>query len=210
MGRKRRENYDDWWRCEVHYEPVLDEWFGLTHTKQRIRPTVALEEIITPEIEAVARTLNARVRAAFARLKTDSRISPSERRARAGDVLINPPSLFLDRLNSRSARRAQTQKLVGLQYNLIQKPLKSTAMFEAVIRGNTVDVQLNTRHAFYEEVYQRIKKQKSLPSCDALTLVELLILAYSRAELSVSSETASRYAAKLRFAWGEVLTSFLG
>ena len=22
MGNKRRENYDDWWRCEVKFEPV--------------------------------------------------------------------------------------------------------------------------------------------------------------------------------------------
>ena len=211
MGKKRRENYDDWWRCEVHYEPVLDELFGLTHTKQRIRPTVALEQIITPEIEAVARTLNARVRAAFARIKTEDKISPSERRATEADVLINPPSLFLEKLNGRNASaRAQAQSIAGLQYSLTPKPLKNSAMFEAALRSGTVNVHLNTRHVFYEQIYQRIKKQRALPSCDALTLIELLMLAYSRAELSVASQTASRHAAQLRFAWGEVLTSFLG
>ncbi|MGI8447952.1 MAG: hypothetical protein ACR2MP_12395 [Streptosporangiaceae bacterium] len=24
MGTKRRENHDDWWRCEVRFDPVLD------------------------------------------------------------------------------------------------------------------------------------------------------------------------------------------
>jgi hypothetical protein len=38
MGSKRRENYDDWWRCEVSFEPSLDELFGVTHTKQGITP----------------------------------------------------------------------------------------------------------------------------------------------------------------------------
>ncbi len=33
MGLKRKENYDDWWRCEVRFEPDLDEWFGVTHTE---------------------------------------------------------------------------------------------------------------------------------------------------------------------------------
>ena len=42
MGRKRRENYDDWWRCEVSFEPDLDEYFGLTHSKQGINPTAEL------------------------------------------------------------------------------------------------------------------------------------------------------------------------
>jgi hypothetical protein len=36
MGEKRRENYDDWWRCEISFEPVLDEWFGITNSKQQI------------------------------------------------------------------------------------------------------------------------------------------------------------------------------
>lgn len=30
MGGKRRENYDDWWRCEVNFDPVLDDMFGIT------------------------------------------------------------------------------------------------------------------------------------------------------------------------------------
>src|SRR5581483_512354 len=38
MGSKRRENYDDWWRCEVNFEPTLDELFGITNAKQGIKP----------------------------------------------------------------------------------------------------------------------------------------------------------------------------
>ena len=38
MGAKRRENYDDWWRCEINFEPTLDEQFGITNAKQGIRP----------------------------------------------------------------------------------------------------------------------------------------------------------------------------
>ncbi len=211
MGRKRRENYDDWWRCEIRYEPTLDELFGLTHTKQRIRPTQSLEAIITPETEAVARTLNARVRAAFLNLKTDSRILPSERRAGAGDLLLDPPTLFLDRLNARPTQNSSSKDLVaGLHYDLTLKPLKTGAMFEAALRGSTVEVKLNTRHVFYEQVYERIKKQHALRSCDAITLLELLMLAYGRAELSATSGVAARHAAKLRSAWSDVLTSFLG
>jgi hypothetical protein len=211
LGKKRRENYDDWWRCEIQYEPVLDELFGLTHTKQGIRPTQALAQIMSSEIEAIARTLNARVRGAFAGVKSDSRVSPSERRATRGDLLLDPPAVFINKLNGRSdSSNHQSQILAGLRYNLVSRPLKSGAFFEAKLRNNTVNVQLNTRHVFYEQLYQRIKKQKALRSCDALMLIEILMLAYSRAELSLSSQTASRHAAKLRFAWSNVLTSFLG
>src|SRR5207253_892960 len=39
MGEKRKENYDDWWRCEISFQPELDEVFGVTHTKQEIKET---------------------------------------------------------------------------------------------------------------------------------------------------------------------------
>ena len=64
MGGKRRENYDDWWRCEIRFDPILDEAFGITHTKQQIRPQDYLLEILTPDMENVAKALNGRVRQA--------------------------------------------------------------------------------------------------------------------------------------------------
>ena len=65
MGQKRKENYDDWWRCEVAFDPVLDEYFGITHTKQQIRPVSELLDALTPYIETTGRVLNSRVRKLF-------------------------------------------------------------------------------------------------------------------------------------------------
>src|SRR5262249_28800131 len=58
MGSKHRENYDDWWRCEIQFDPILDEAFGITHTKQQVRPQVHLVEALTPDLEGTARVLN--------------------------------------------------------------------------------------------------------------------------------------------------------
>jgi hypothetical protein len=65
MGGKRKENYDDWWRCEVEFQPELDEVFGVTHTKQGISPSEPLIQLLSPDFETVAHKLNARVRSAF-------------------------------------------------------------------------------------------------------------------------------------------------
>ncbi len=62
MGSKRRENYDDWWRCEIRFDAVLDEAFGITHTKQQIRPKEYLLEALQPYVEIMAKALNGRVR----------------------------------------------------------------------------------------------------------------------------------------------------
>lgn len=211
MGSKRRENYDDWWRCEVRYDPVLDAAFGSTHTKQRVRPGLALEQIITPEVEAIARTLNARVRTAFLAIKSDSNLSASERRARDTDVLLEPPaSLGTDRHPDSTPTQKANQALRGLRYHLFPQQLTSTVLFEPDLRANMLQVRLNTRHAFYEHVYENVLRQASLKATDAVKLVDLLILAYSRAELSTPSRTAQRYAARLRAAWSDVLTSYFG
>ena len=69
MGTKRRENYDDWWRCEIRFDPVLDEAFGVTHTKQQVRPQAHLLEALVPDLEGIARALNQRARRAYMEAK---------------------------------------------------------------------------------------------------------------------------------------------
>ena len=58
FGTKRKENYDDWWRCEVHFDGILDEAFGLTHSKQQIRPKQYLLDILTPDMGVVTAKLS--------------------------------------------------------------------------------------------------------------------------------------------------------
>src|SRR5262249_28901754 len=69
MGTKRRQNYDDWWRCEVSFDPSLDELFGITHAKQAISPTEELNRVLVPDLEPIARALNNRVRDRFELIK---------------------------------------------------------------------------------------------------------------------------------------------
>src|SRR5439155_23964328 len=82
FGEKRKDNYEDWWRCELRFEPSLDEAFGITHTKQQIRPTHDLVQAIAPDIEATAKVLNRKVREAHEQLKFVSG-------AKAAEALVN-------------------------------------------------------------------------------------------------------------------------
>src|SRR4029450_2338160 len=72
MGRKRKENYDDWWRCVICFDPDLDEMFGVTNTKQGIRPTKDLIDILSPDLEQIARQLNGKIRSEYANIKAAS------------------------------------------------------------------------------------------------------------------------------------------
>ena len=60
--------------------------FSITHSKQGINPTQELREILTPDLEAVARQLNSRVQAAFASVKA---APPKPARAAAGSADYN-------------------------------------------------------------------------------------------------------------------------
>lgn len=74
-------NYDDWWRCELRFEPGLDEVFGITHTKQQIHPTHNLIQVLTPDLQATAKILNRRVRQTHERLQGVARVAESQKKA---------------------------------------------------------------------------------------------------------------------------------
>ena len=86
---KRKENYDDWWRCEVRFDPVLDEQFGITHTKQQVRPSAELVTAIGAQMDRASKTLNSRVRKAYLKAKEAGR-PPSPKGAPAGLSAVLP------------------------------------------------------------------------------------------------------------------------
>src|SRR4029078_10496646 len=90
MGAKRRENYDDWWRGEIKFNPDLDDAFGITHTKQQIRPKDYLVEALQSIIEDTAKALNSRVRQQHLNLKTEKAGIDAERRATKRHDRLHP------------------------------------------------------------------------------------------------------------------------
>ena len=90
LHSKRRENYDDWWRCEIRFDPVLDEAFGITHTKQQARPMEYLSTLLCADMETIARALNSRVRREHLKLKTAERFSKIEDLVQGKDSLLRP------------------------------------------------------------------------------------------------------------------------
>ena len=153
MGQKRRENYDDWWRCEVRFEPDLDEPFGVTHTKQEIHPTEYLARVLTPDIERIARELNGRARKAFAAVKAASHIQrESERLATRFDNLIEPPPQAVGAVKKVSAlRRGGRGRVAGLEYCLQMRKLDQLAFFALSLDGARLTVTLNEQHPFVRQ-----------------------------------------------------------
>lgn len=219
MGSKRRENYDDWWRCEIQFDPILDEAFGITHTKQQIRPQPHLIEVLTPDIEATARALNSRVRNAHLAIKAGERFSEAERVAEDCDSLLRPlprradgqdVSLMkeLERMYGMLHLRAQGNGEHS-KYRIIEGALKSTSFFEYAFDGKHLVLVLNSEHPFYREIYKPLSSGDSPRDQKLRSNIELLLLAFARSQLVDRSRSVRDASRKHRKEWSDTLSTFL-
>lgn len=221
MGSKRRENYDDWWRCEIAFDPVLDEAFGITHTKQQVRPTDHLAEALQPHVEAIAKVLNSRVRQAHLQAKTGKITASAEAVAERQDASLKPipkqSVLAQDRkalrdLGKRNAavQATQQQRVNGsVHYRLVEDAGRGPDFFSPVIGDGIVLGTLNPRHKFYTELYQPLLEVKTLEADRAARALQLTLLAAARAEAMFTQRDQQAAVASFRREWSEVLDVML-
>lgn len=194
FGAKRRENYDDWWRCEVRFSPQLDELFGVTHSKQGVTPKTELKLLLSSDLEAIARTLNRRVRHSFDKARHDG-TRPSAIAASRRDSLLAPPASL------RSRRLAAG----GLHYRLQYEPIPEPDFYTARVARGSIVVTVNTNHPFFTDIYQQATKGGS----GGHDRLERLILAAARADLEARGPGERAQTIRLRRAWSDALAAFL-
>lgn len=211
MGGKRKENYDDWWRCEVRFEPDLDELFGVTHTKQEIHPTETLLSVLVPDIERIARELNSRARRAFVNTKVVAQRRDSEQLAERYDSLIEPPSGRGGEKTDRSnkAKRGGRGRVAGIEYRLRSGRLESPCFYRVELRGSRLTVTLNDAHPFVRRAFVE-KPSGETSARESQRNIELMILAAARTELKVAKgRVAKTLAEDFRRSWSNILATFL-
>lgn len=188
FGGKRRENYDDWWRAELRFDPALDELVGITHSKQGINPTPEFRGILEPDLERVARTLNARVRRAFDRVRPADAGSGA-RRAASRDRLL--PALQSGETTVRRPAGA------GFRFRIDVHKEARPEFFDVDIQGSTVQLTINQSHPFYEKLYLR--------RADCAAGLDVLLLAAARALFDVPEDVRQ----KLLRSWSDNLLAYL-
>jgi len=212
MGSKRRENYDDWWRCEISFDPVLDELFGLTHAKQAVSPREELVDVIAPDLEALGRALNARVRQRFELTKVAMPLGEAEKRAARADSAL--PALPRRKEPIPQALQQALDACVtpvpntNSPYQIRAAELTSTAAFEIVVRGRQLVLVLNIRHPLYRDLYGPLATSDSARDQDTAMRLALALLAAARAEAAVSRVADRRKLQQFRQSWADVLATF--
>lgn len=214
MGSKHRENYDDWWRCEIQFDPILDEAFGITHTKQHARPQAHLIEALSPDLEATARALNARARKAHAAVKASERFSEAERIANERDHLLRPlprsvapAAQALMRELEESHPKLRNRADEANRYSIIEHSVKDTSFFTLAHEGDRLVLVLNPDHPFYREIYKPLSEGEASRDPQLRAKLELLLLAAARSEAAALGNVPEL--AKHRLEWSNTLAAFL-
>lgn len=221
MGNKRLENYDDWWRCEIRFEPVLDEAFGITHTKQQIRPKEYLWEILSQDMETAAKALNARVRKAHLQIKARDMFAESERRAAERDPMLRPlphpqPSPVEKGIVEELIRRHPILKQsvppstdLPMQYTIIEGNMQNTYFYDYILQEGRLILLLNPAHPFYKKLYKPLSESDQTAAQALRGQLELILLAAARSEALASEPGDREVLAKYRADWSHTIANFL-
>jgi hypothetical protein len=216
MGTKRKENYDDWWRCEVAFTPELDELFGVTHSKQKINPTRLLSSILTPEIERIARELNSRVRSKFTSIKGEGIRSRTLNRLQARDHLLEPPrslresTTLGDKMLGLKLLRKRNDGVHGLRFAVTHNPEEHNLFFSAQLRDGLLSLNINECHPFYSGAYRQLASAGTAGDRqDGLQYVLLLLISCARAECLVNGPRVREIMRRFRQTWSDAVAAFL-
>lgn len=211
MGTKRKENYDDWWRCEIRFDPDLDEAFGVTHTKQGIRPTESLEALLAPDLERIARELNSKVRRQYAEIKTAAKQNSVLMNVEKRDHLLEPPlSMVKVASDSTANGTSRSSTLGGLKYTVQTQPSGEENFYEVFTKGVHVTIVLNELHPFYERIYRRMPSiSPGARQTPVLENLKALLAAAARAELAYEAPSDRAIILKFRRSWSNALVAFL-
>jgi hypothetical protein len=213
MGAKRRENYDDWWRCEVSFDPRLDEMFGITHAKQAISPGADLLEVLVPDLEPIARALNGRVRQRFQMVKATAPLGAAEKQASRAEASLPAMPRRRDAVPEglKDLVESHTQSSAGRAsaYQIVVTDLPTTSAFEVLLRGGQLMLLLNARHPLYRDLYGPLATSESVKDQDVAKQVALTVLAAARAEAGTRQVADRSQARRFRQTWADVLATFL-
>lgn len=219
LGGKRRENYDDWWRCEIQFDPILDEAFGITHTKQQIRPRPHLVEALADDMASMARLLSARARKAHHEARIAERFSESEVRASERDRMLKPLPQFrrprdeqvLEALGRKAQPIAESDGADSsvTRYRIVPAALSEAEFFNYVRDEGRLLLVLNPEHPFFKVVYSRLLESEDPQEIALRSQVDLLLLAAARNEALLDDLQAIQAAEAFRKGWSKTLATYL-
>ena len=210
-------NNDAWWRCEIHFDPVLDEIFGVTHTKQEIHPNVQLLQQMRLGIAATVSTLRSEYEKRRIK-KTPNQTHTSEEIAARSNQFLPPapnteqkPDEYNRNLNeylTKTSRDGETkeralERVKNKPFTIELEPAKEGPFYRTAWLGESTILYVNTDHPFFGEIYSALDENPG-----AQIGVELLLFALARGERQAGPDGKMWYHSQ-RAVWSAALWAYL-
>ena len=151
-------------------------------------------------MERVAYELHRRVRRTFSLLPGLSFNRRSERIANKVAPLIGPFAA------GKNRARSKANKFGPFQLRVTQ--MESELFFDVIQTGGKLCVVVNSDHQFFKDVLEPLAQGTVGPK-EAATTLELILLAYARAEKLLGNKIDKKTLHSLREAWSNALGAFL-
>ena len=208
---KRRENYDDWWRCEIRFSPEIDEMFGVTHTKQGARPADKLRQLLKDDLTNIARELNRRARASHSELALGRVERNASHTATLRDVYLPPLAMSVDIEESiDTPLLSSVESLSDMKYVLLFEELDEKSFYRTDICQNEVHIVLNSNHEFFRYIYQPITNCKPSNAIGVGKHIALLLMALARTEAMDWTDADRDVLVRFRHEWSRTISIFCG
>jgi len=98
--------------------------------------------------------------------------------------------------------------ITGLRYETRRAPLPNGELFSVELTGKMLTMSINTDHPFYEQLLAPLLHRRSFRPADTFAWIELLLLAYCRAETTLEKRD-QRIAQRLRQKWADTLSAYI-
>jgi hypothetical protein len=209
------QSYAYHWGIEVRFDPDLDEVFGITNDKQRVRPIEDFWRLLSnEEVDRLLREENrwqSNQRAEAQRPKAEPSMepSPAETAAAAANTIAGRPSRVPEhqkpkarkKLEDNAERRSKVtqesidEAIAALEEEGKRRPYRidyvddvRAPFFEPAWEGAQLVVRINRTHPFYQTLYGDLLRLRG--GLRAKEAVDVLLIALGRAELTTEDETA--------------------
>lgn len=218
----QQHGFDNFWGAEIQFEPELDEFFGVTHTKQQIhlieQMKSRLEPIVRGNVHSLRELLKRRAgsRGVSNATAAEQKAKMKDRQLRAikDEETPQQQSLALQHAEEYAQKHPREEetpddarrRALTFPYVLELENNPEGPFYRTLMAGPTTYVYLNTDHPFYADIYAPLALSE--PNQGAKTGIELLLFALARAERQASEDTQDFYRHE-RNEWSNILRVYL-
>ncbi len=239
-----RDELDRFIGIEISFPAQLDEYFQVRNVKRGAEPVDNLREEFRKFVQPPVKRARAKIRACWSEMeKRDAAqnnehelvtriVAEASKTAPRGQAGIGRSAEEIERILQRALQdiavdpdsdpklaEAKRQEFLENPVSILSSGWPGKELFEIEhINGSSI-VKLNTRHAFFQEIYCKLKQVAEKDAADwtkselaeiannTKLAIELLLMAYARAE-SLNPNADTVYS-ELRSYWGIFLGSYM-